>query len=123
MPIVVFWFGPAVPPAAFGHLAQVGAALLISYAIETSWLLKESVARSARRENWVGFVSGTGLAGLGGIACALILSAHHGPLTWIEGMAFAWSCASLLLLGSLVALLPLLIYEWAHDLRVEYSDD
>ena len=38
-------------------------------------------------------------------------------------MAFAWSCASLLLLGSLVALLPLLIYEWAHDLRVEYSDD
>jgi hypothetical protein len=120
---LVSYVEPEIEPSIFGDLAQVGATLLVSYAIEISWLLKESGARSARRENWVGFVAGVGCSGLAGIASALVLAGHHGRLTWIEEMAVAWSFLSLLMLGFLVASLPLLIYEWAHDLRTEYSDE
>lgn len=105
-------------------LGQIGATLLIAYAVEVSWLLKVSRARSERRATWVGYVSAIGTFGLIGIALALALS-EHGASSYslIAQFALCVALFSLLLLGALVALLPLLVYEWAHASRTEYPDE
>jgi hypothetical protein len=118
-----FWAYAAAPGETFGDIAQIGATLLVAYAVETSWWLKTSRKRGARRENWVGFVVGIGLGGFLGIASAVALSAHDGSLNWIEAFGLAWSAVSLLLLGLLVATLPLLIYEWTHYLQTDNPDE
>jgi hypothetical protein len=101
-------------------LAQVGATLLVAYAVETSWFVKVSHARGGDRENWVGFAAALGVSGVLGIGSALALSGHgDGSRSWIEEFGFGWSVSSLGLLGLLVGLLPLFLYEWSHSVRNE----
>lgn len=116
------WASPEIPAETFDAMAQIGATLLIAYAVETSWWLKVSRRRSGTRENWVGYVSGIGLAGFIGVGASLILSTNPLDLSWFESYLMVWAFITLLLLGSLVAILPLLIYEWTHTLQAEYPD-
>jgi hypothetical protein len=118
-----FWAGPEIPAETFDTGAQIGATLLVAYAIETSWWLKVSRRRSSNRENWVGYVSGIGLCGFIGVAVSLILSVGPVDLSWFESYWMVWSFFTLLLLGGLVATLPMLIYEWTHSLQAEYPDE
>lgn len=104
-------------------IGQVGATLLIAYGVEVSWFLKESKKRSGDRENWVGVVTGIGGCGMLGIAFALGLSESGGSLGWIEELAFSWTIVTIGSLGGLVALIPLVIHEWAHTVHTEYSDE
>ena len=96
-------------------VAQVGATLLIAYAVETSWAVKSASALSSS-PRWMGFVIGTGAAGLGGIALALALSERlvAGHWAWIDELLFGWVAGSLTVLGCLVVSLPDLTASWAQ---------
>jgi len=39
---------------ALSDIAQIGATLLVAYAVEMAWFVKESRVRGRKRENWVG---------------------------------------------------------------------
>jgi hypothetical protein len=105
-------------------IGQIGATFLIAYGVEISWFLKESRVRSINREYWVGTVGGIGGCGMLGIAIALGLSAAaDSPTTWSTQFAFSWVLISIGSLGGLVALLPLVLYEWSHMLHAEYPDE
>lgn len=119
--IWLHWGSP--PDETFGDLSQIGATLLVAYAVETSWWLKVAHRHTRERENWVGAVVGIGFAGVVGIACALVLSTHSGSLNWLQGLAYTWCLLTSLLLGSLVAVLPLLIYEWTRELPPHPPDE
>jgi uncharacterized membrane protein YfcA len=119
----LYWAHPKIPAETFDAVAQIGATLLIAYAVETSWWLKASRRRSGDRENWVGYASGIGLGGFMGVVVSLALSTNPLDLSWFESYWMTWAFFTLLLLGGLVATLPLLIYEWTHNLQAEYPDE
>src|SRR6187402_235811 len=102
---------PAIPAETFDTAAQIGATLLIAYAVETSWWLKNSRLRGTKRENWVGYASGIGACGFVGVGIALVLSTSAAGLNWIEVLGASWALLAISLLGGLVATLPLLIDE------------
>lgn len=105
-------------------MAQIGATLLVAYAVETSWLVKQSHGRGSDSERWIGFVAGLGAAGALGIAFAVALLGHaEGPFNSIEQWAAAWAVFSLGLLAGLVGVLPYVLYEWRHALNTEYPDE
>jgi hypothetical protein len=117
-------FVPHPEPRFLGSLAQVGATLLVAYAVEVVWLLKTSRTRGGDREIFVGGAAGLGTCGVFGIGFALALAEHRGASwTTAEEFGFAWSVASLGLLASLVGLLPVFMYDLSHSLRNEYSDE
>lgn len=118
-----YWAKPAIPAETFDAAAQIGATLLIAYAVETSWWLKASRYRSSNRENWVGYASGIGTCGFIGVSACLVLSTSPQSLSWFESYWATWSLFTLMLLGGLVGTLPLLIYEWTHSLQAEYPDE
>jgi hypothetical protein len=115
--------GLRVPAETFDASAQIGATLLVAYAVEISWWLKSSQLRGAKRENWVGFSAGIGTCGLTGVGVAVLLSIGAPDLNWIETLGTTWSLLTIILLGGLVATLPLLIYEWTHRIQAEYPDE
>lgn len=107
---------------ALSDIAQIGATLLVAYAIEMSWVVKESKVRGGKRENWVGFVTGIGLCGAFGIALAVGFVGYTGPSTFWGSLGAVWMLASVGFLGLLVATLPYLLYELTHAIKVEYDD-
>jgi hypothetical protein len=108
---------------ALSAMAQIGATLLIAYAVETSWFIKESRIRGSKRENWVGFVAGLGACSALGVGFAITLLGHHGPPNFLEAFAATWTLFSLVFLAALVAFLPYVLYEWVHMIHTEYSDE
>jgi threonine/homoserine/homoserine lactone efflux protein len=107
---------------ALSDIAQIGATLLVAYAIETSWLVKESRARGSKRENWLGFVVGLGVCGVAGIAIAIALVGRHSS-SFLAALGVTWMLFSLGLLALLVAALPYALYEWVHAIHTEYPDE
>jgi hypothetical protein len=105
-------------------LAQIGATLLIAYAVEISWAVKSSSARGADQQ-WMGFVMGIGAAGLGGIALALALSERlaAGHWIWVDEFLFGWATGSLAVLGCLIVSLPDLTDSWSRQMRRGALDD
>jgi hypothetical protein len=120
---VVHAYGDGPSGDLLTSIAQVGATLLVAYGVEISWFLRESRARGANRENWVGKCAGVGSSGLLGIGLALALSGNDGTLTLFEQFVFTWSIVSIALLGLLVALVPFEVHEWAHAVHTEYPDE
>lgn len=111
-------------PRILSDMAQIGATLLVAFAVESSWLVKQSRRRGSSSENWIGFVAGLGACGAMGIAFAVALLGHkHGPFDHLEHWAASWSVFSVALLAGLVGSLPYALYEWAHALRTEYPDE
>jgi uncharacterized membrane protein YfcA len=119
----LLFLDPAIPRETFDAAAQIGATLLVAYAVETSWWLKSHRIRNSNRENWVGYTSGIGACAFLGVIVALGLSIGSGDLNGIQTLGLAWSALTLTVLGALVATLPLLIYEWTHLLQAEYPEE
>lgn len=100
-------------------LAEVGATFLIAYVIEVSWIVKTSSTARAldERESRLGTFIGIGAAALFGIALALGLAerarVHH--WNFFDEIGFAWVAVSLVALGAVVVLQPLLTHEWLND--------
>lgn len=100
-----------------GRLPEIGAALLIAYAIAATRIVSAARRRpGAERELRVGWFVGIGVCGLAGILIALVLS-NPIRLSWdfLDEAAFAVACASLLLLGLTVVLQPLAVHEWSEE--------
>ncbi|HET8814012.1 MAG TPA: hypothetical protein VFM51_03565 [Solirubrobacterales bacterium] len=107
----------------FATAAQLGATLLVAYALESGAMIKALRRRGRNQEMLVGFISALGLSGMIGVAISLMLSEHGGRLSTLELVASAFSLSAIGLLGALVALQPLLIYEWSHAATTEYPDE
>lgn len=107
---------------ALAAIAQVGATLLVAYAVEMSWLIKTSKVRGGNRENWVGFVVGIGLCSALGIVFAIAFIGQAST-SFIEAFAATRMIFSLGFLGLLVAFLPYVLYEWVHAIHTDYSDE
>jgi hypothetical protein len=103
-------------------VAQIGAAFLIAYGVETTWVIRETNERSGSYQSWLGLITGFALCGLSGIVIAAGLASGSGTSVLRE-LAFAWSCASIIMLGALVAVTPILTYEWRHQLNTELDDE
>lgn len=111
------------PAQASAALAQIGATLLVAYAVQMSWVLQNSQKRGSGRENWVGITAGLGICAVMGIGVAIALSSHDEPLNWLESLGFAWVLASSALLGFWVAVQPWAMYEWTHWFNTEYPEE
>lgn len=107
------------PDQTSAALAQVGATLLVAYAVQASWVLRASRKRGPDRENWVGIAAGIGFCALIGILLALALAAHHEPLNWLEAFAFGWVVVANALLGGMIAFQPWAMYHWTHRFNTE----
>ena len=100
---------PAASPELLRTIALIGASLLLGYIVEAVWMVSR-VARNDEYEEWLGFIVGAGLAGFLGVVFALLLSEHRaaGHVNIIDRIGVAWSAVSLLILGGVLVLQPLL---------------
>jgi hypothetical protein len=112
----------ALSDEALSDIAHLGATLLVAYAVEISWFVKESSNRGSRSENWLGFVVGIGVSSALGIAIAVALVGRESS-GFLASMGATWMLFALGLLALLVATLPYLLYELAHAARTEYPDE
>lgn len=108
----LYFFLQAVPHASPDLLrttAIVGASLLLAYVVEAVWLAQRAELDD-EYEEWLGFVAGAGIAGFLGIVLALLLAEHRlaGHANVVDEVGAAWVAASLLILGGVLVLQPLL---------------
>lgn len=97
---------------------QIGATLLVAYAIEISWLMRASRRRSLEeREVRLGAFTAIGAAAALGIAFSLVLTgrAEAGNWTAVDGLGAGWVAASLIWLGVLVVMQPWVTHEWMYE--------
>lgn len=111
------------PAAVSESLAQIGATLLVAYAVQTGWVIQSSGKRGADRENWVGMTAGVGCCALTGIFAGLCLSPHRESLDLFESFGFAWAVTSIAFLGIWTALQTWAMYDLAHAFNTEYPDE
>jgi hypothetical protein len=111
---------PAIVSESF---AQIGATLLVAFAVQTGWVVQASRRRGQERENWVGMTTGIGSSALVGILIALCLSTHEEPLGLLESFGFAWVVASIGFLGIWTALQAWAMYDLTHAFSTEYPDE
>lgn len=121
---VVFLTGtaPAPSPEFMRTLATIGATLVLAYVIEAVWL-STRVEIDDEYEEWLGFITGVGIAGLLGVATALLLSEHRaaGHDNALDDLGLAWSATSLVILGVALVLQPLLAYRFGGQDRRDDS--
>lgn len=105
---------PAASPELLRTMALIGASLLLAYVVEAVWLVTR-VEVDDEYEEWLGFVTGVGVAGFLGVVFALLLSEHRavGHSNFVDELGTAWAAISLLILGGVLVLQPL----FAHRLR------
>jgi hypothetical protein len=106
---------PAASPELLRTLALIGTTLLLAYVVEAVWLVGR-VERDDEFEEWLGFVTGAGIAGFLGVIFALLLAEHRiaGHSNFLDELGTAWSAVSLLILGGVLVLQPLLAH-WLSD--------
>jgi hypothetical protein len=110
----MYFFFSAIPPASpelLRAVALVGASFVLAYVVEAVWLVGR-VERDDEFEEWLGFVTGAGIAGFLGVVFALLLAEHRtvGHSNFIDEIGAAWAAVSLLILGSVLVLQPLLAH-------------
>jgi hypothetical protein len=103
-------------------VATVGAAFLVAYGVETTWVTRETNQRSGPYQTWLGLITGLALCGLGGIVISVWLAGGSGTSV-IRELGFAWSFGSIFTLGAMVAVTPLFTYEWRRQLMTEFDDE
>lgn len=104
-------------------VAQLGAAFLIAYGVEMSWVVRATNERGGSYETWLGLVTGLALCGLSGIVVAAGLADTGSGTSALREVGFAWSCGAVILLGAMVASTPVLTYEWRRQLATEFDDE
>jgi hypothetical protein len=110
------------PSAVSDSLAQIGATLLVAYAVQVGWVIQNSRTRGSNRENWAGVTTGVGCSGLIGIAIGLCLSSKE-SLSLVEEFGFSWAVMSVGFLGLWIAIQPWAMYDMHHRFNTEYPDE
>lgn len=107
---------PAASPELLNNVAVIGAALVIAYAVEATWL-SQRAAIGDEYEEWLGFLAGAGIAGLAGVVVALLVSEHlaAGHESFLDDLGVAWAAVSLTILGVVVVIQPLLANRFRAD--------
>ncbi|MEX2447647.1 MAG: hypothetical protein WD404_02760 [Solirubrobacterales bacterium] len=97
-------------------LAGIGMAILLGYVVESVWMVNRA-KRNDFHEYWLGNICGAGLAGLTGVASAVLVAAHRegGGGSLLDDLGIWWSAWSLGLLGVLVTLHPLVVDRWSRQ--------
>lgn len=114
------FFVGAIPPASPGllqNLATIGAIFVPAYVVEVVWLLPR-MGQGEEFEEWLGFTVGVGIAGLLAIAVALLGVEHRvaGHANSLDDLGLSFVVVSLVILGSVLILQPLLAHRFAdHD--------
>ncbi len=107
---------PAPSQELLEGIATIGVGLFIAFVVEMAWLATR-VKNEKDHERRLGAFVGMGFAGLVGIVVALLLSAHRaaGHSNLLDDVGFSWVVVSLAVLGSVVAMQPLLVHEWSES--------
>lgn len=117
-----FFFG-AIPLASaelLRSVALIGATLVLAYVVEAVWLAQRvDQSEDYEYEEWLGFVSGAGIAGFLGVVFALLLAEHRvaGHSNFIDELGVAWVAVSLLILGFILVLQPVLANRFGGGLQ------
>lgn len=100
---------PAASPELLRSLGTIGAILVPAYVVEVVWLMPR-MGQGVEFEEWLGFVVGAGIAGLLGIAFALLLAEHRaaGHANSVDDLGLAWVAVSEVILAGVLVLQPLL---------------
>lgn len=100
---------PAASAQLLQNLSTIGAILLPAYVVEVVWLMPR-MGQGIEFEEWLGFVVGAGIAGLLGIAIALLLTEHRaaGHANSLDDLGLAWVVVSETILAGVLVLQPLL---------------
>jgi len=109
---------PAPSPELMRSIATVGVGLSIAYVVEAVWLAQRVVAEDDdEHEEWLGFLTGVGLAGLLGIVFALLVAEHRaaGHDNVLDHLGVAWSAVSMVILGGVLMLQPILAGRMARE--------
>lgn len=106
-------------PELLWALSQAGIGLLIAYSIAIAGVEKALSRKGTRdsHEDWLGVVAGCGVCGLLGIVVAMGTAAHleAGHDAFADKLGLWWAVASIGMLGVIVAILPIMSYEWRRD--------
>jgi hypothetical protein len=100
---------PAASPGLLENVATIGAVLVLAYVVEAAWLVTQ-VEITDDHEEWLGFLTGAGLAGLVGVIVALLVAEHRaaGHDSFLDDLGVSWAAVSLAILGCVLVLQPLL---------------
>jgi hypothetical protein len=90
--------------------------VFIAYSVGISGLFRQ-IRRGPDTEILLGLLTGLGICGFIGVCLAVVLLGVSRPFGLLGDLALAWAASSLMLLGGLVASLPLFAYE---DLRSKH---
>lgn len=110
-----FFLG-AIPPASpelLRSLATIGAIFVPAYVVEVVWMVPH-MGRGEEFEEWLGFVVGTGIAGLVAIAVALLGVEHRvaGHSNSLDDLGLSFVIVSLTILAGTLVSQPLLAHRF-----------
>lgn len=91
-------------------IAQVGIAVVFAYIIEAVWMVERVNRSDGDHLDWLGMTTGLAIAGLVGVAVALAVGGHRaaGHADFLDLFGLWWAVLSLVLLGAVVIIQPLL---------------
>jgi hypothetical protein len=100
-------------------IAEIGATLLVAWAVEATWMASNNRRQGDKREDWLGSIAGFGVCGLLALVVALVVAEHraanHG--NFLDDIGLWWSVVALFTLGALVVMHPVIVERWTaeHD--------
>jgi len=97
-------------PGLMYAIAQVGIAIVFAFVVEAVWIVERVNRNDPDHPDFLGTMCGFAIAGLTGVAISLAVGAHRaaGHSNLLDAFGFWWSVASLMILGGLVVVQPLL---------------
>ncbi len=100
---------PAPSPDLLQSLATIGAIFELAYVVEVVWMVPR-IGRGEEFEEWLGFLVGTGIAGLLAIAVALLGVQHRtaGHSNSLDDLGLSFVIVSLVILAGVLVSQPLL---------------
>lgn len=111
--VVWGFFLPLPSPTTLRDIANLGIVIVLGYVVEAAWLATRVVEDDDDKDE-LGLLLGMGIGGLVGVIIAVLLAAHReaGHGNWLDALGLGWSIASLLALGAMVILQPMLTHIW-----------
>lgn len=100
----------APDPGLMYAIAQVGIAVVFAFIVEAVWMVERVNRDDDDHRDWLGTTCGFGFAGLAGVGVALFVGGHRaaGHANLLDSAGLWWSVTSLVMLGAIVVVNPLL---------------